>query len=127
LNEDEQPASYTLQCKVKLKKQERKTMKEIINESLRYWESRRVAFTAALALVVVASFYIHGSSVAGLTWQSVAGLLLAAVIANVLYCTAYVADIFVQLSEYQQMWKRHRRALLVTGTALAAALFVLHE
>jgi hypothetical protein len=28
------------------------SMKEIITDSLRYWESRRVAFNGALALVV---------------------------------------------------------------------------
>jgi hypothetical protein len=102
-------------------------MKDIINESLRYWESRRVAFNAALALVVAASFYINRLSATGLTWQSAAGLLLAAVIANVLYCAAYAVDLFLQVSGYQRAWMSRRWMLLVAGTLLAAGIFLLHE
>ncbi|MGD0615824.1 MAG: hypothetical protein ABSA69_10340 [Verrucomicrobiota bacterium] len=102
-------------------------MKEIITDSLRYWESRRVAFNGALALVVAASFFYHHEPLAGLTWEAVAGLLLAAVTANVLYSAVYAADLLVQMSEFQQPWRRHRWLLLVAGTTLAAALFLLHE
>jgi ABC-type enterochelin transport system permease subunit len=102
-------------------------MKEIITDSLRYWELRRVAFNAALALVVAGSFFYHQSSLASLTWQPVIGLLLAAVLANVLYCAAYAADLMVQLSDYQATWRRHRWLLWVAGTAFAAGIFLLHE
>jgi len=76
-------------------------MNDIVNNSIRYWEPRRVAFNAVLALVVAGSFFLHQSSPAALTWQPVIGLLLAAVLANVLYCAAYAADLLVQLSDYQ--------------------------
>jgi protein-S-isoprenylcysteine O-methyltransferase Ste14 len=61
-------------------------VKDIINNSIRYWEPHRVAFKAVLALVVTGSFFHHQSSLASLTWQRVIGLLLAAVLANGLYC-----------------------------------------
>ena len=102
-------------------------MKEIITDSLRYWESRRVAFNGALALVVAGSFIYHPEPGAGLTWQAVAGLVMAGVAANVLYSAVYAADLLVQMSEFQQSWRRHRWLLLVAGTTLAAALFLLRE
>ncbi len=102
-------------------------MKDIINNSIRYWEPRRIAFNAVLALVVAGSFFHHQSSLAALTWQPVIGLLLAAVLANVLYCTAYAADLLVQFSDYQAAWRRNRWLLWVTGTAFAAGIFLLHE
>jgi hypothetical protein len=54
-------------------------------------------------------------------------LLVAAAIANVLYCSAYLADLFMQLSDYSQTWKRYRWVLLAAGTSLAAAIFLLHD
>ena len=102
-------------------------MKEIITDSLRYWEPRRVAYNAVLGLVVAGSFFYHQSSLAALTWQPVIGLLLAAALANGLYCAAYAADLLVQLSDYQAAWRRHRWLLWVAGTAFAAGIFLLHE
>jgi hypothetical protein len=103
-------------------------MKEIIADSLHYWEPRRIVFNAMLALVVVGSFLGHQQPAIGqLSLHPVLGLLLAGVLANVLYCTAYIADIFLQMSEYRQIWRRSRWALLATGTAFAAGLFLLHE
>ncbi|MGB7770198.1 MAG: hypothetical protein WBN22_15295 [Verrucomicrobiia bacterium] len=102
-------------------------MKDIITDGLRYWEPRRVAYNAVLGLVVAGSFVYHQVPFAALTWQPVLGLLLAAVLANGLYCAAYAADLLVQLSDYQAAWRRHRWLLWVTGTAFATGLFLLHE
>jgi hypothetical protein len=52
---------------------------------------------------------------------------MAGVAANVLYSAVYAADLLVQMSEFQQSWRRHRWLLWVAGTTLAAALFLLHE
>jgi hypothetical protein len=101
-------------------------MKELITESLRYWEPRRVLYNTVLALVVVGNALCHHGPFSDLTWQSVTGLLVAAAIANVLYCSAYVVDLFVQLSDYAPAWKRRRWLLLAAGTLLAAAIFLLH-
>jgi len=54
-------------------------------------------------------------------------LALAAVLANILYCAAYLADLFVQMSAYQPVWRRYRWMLLTLGTFFAAGLFLLHE
>jgi ABC-type enterochelin transport system permease subunit len=102
-------------------------MKDIVTESLRYWEPRRIAFNAVLALVVAGSFFYHQPTPAALGWRPVIGLLFAAVLANVLYCAAYAADLLVQLSNYQTVWRRHRWLLWVAGTVFAAGIFLLHE
>ena len=99
-------------------------MNDIVNNSIRCWEPRRVAFNAVLALVVTGSFFYHQSSLASLTWQPLLGLLLAAVLANGLYCAAYAADLLIQLSDFQAAWRRHRWLLWVAGTAFAAGIFL---
>ncbi len=102
-------------------------MKEIINETIRYWEPRRIWFNAALGLVAAGSYLAHRASGAALTWSAVAGLMLAAALANVLYCSAYAVDLFLQISDYQSVWKRCRWMLWVLGTLLAAGIFLSHE
>jgi hypothetical protein len=103
-------------------------MKAIITDSIRYWEPRRFGYNIVLALVVMASFVGHlPGSAAHLGWQPIVGLLLAAFLANVLYCAAYVADIVIQMSEYQAVWRRRRWMLLVAGTLFAAGLFLVHD
>jgi hypothetical protein len=108
-------------------------MKKIISESIRYWEPRRLVFNIVLALVVAGSFVGHlPSSAKGIGWQPLIGLFLAAVIANVLYCMAYVADMFIadvffQAAKYQRLWRRSRWILLVTGAASGALAFLLHQ
>jgi hypothetical protein len=102
-------------------------VKDIITDSLRYWEPRRIAYNAVLALVVAGSFCYYQPPLAVLTWPLAIGLLLAAVLANVLYCAAYAADLLVQLSDYQPAWRRHRWMLWVAGTALAAGIFLFHQ
>jgi hypothetical protein len=102
-------------------------MKDIITDSLRYWEPRRIGYNAVLALVVAGSFFYYQPPLAALGWPPVIGLLFAAVLANVLYCAAYAADLLVQQSDYQSAWRRHRWILWVAGTTLAAGVFLFHE
>jgi|ERR1700679_3534740 hypothetical protein len=102
-------------------------MKEIITDSIRYWEPRRIVFNAALALVAIASFCGSSQPLALFAWQTAALLLVSAVFANTLYCAAYVPDIFFQMSDYRQIWKRCRWVLLIVGTVFAAGLFLLYE
>lgn len=101
-------------------------MKQLITESLRYWEPRRIIYNVALALVLVGSMLWRQAPFSELTWQRVVSLLVAAAVANVLYCSAYVVDVFVQLSDYAPAWRRRRWLLLAAGTLLAAAIFLLH-
>jgi hypothetical protein len=52
----------------------------------------------------------------------VLSLFLLAVLANVLYCAAYLADLFVQFSGLDIAWRKGRAVLLVIGTAFAGTI-----
>ena len=49
-------------------------------------------------------------------------LFLLAVVANILYCTAYLPDIFVQASGFHELWRNFRWLLLLVGTTCAAII-----
>ena len=102
-------------------------MKDIVTDSLRCGEPRRIVYNAILALVVAGSVFYYHPPLAALGWQPVMGLLFAAVLANVLYCAAYAVDFLLQQSDYQAVWRRYRWLLGTAGTALAAGIFLFHE
>ena len=56
------------------------------------------------------------------TLNGMLGLFLLAVLANVAYCAAYVADVFVQHSGFRAGWTRLRWFLFVIGTVFAAVI-----
>ena len=99
-------------------------MRDIISESIRYWEPRRIVYNLVLALVVLYVAATHWSSFSALTRHPIAGLICMAAAANVLYCTAYVVDLFVQMSNFQKVWKRYRWVVLAAGTILAVTVFL---
>jgi hypothetical protein len=91
--------------------------------ALRYWEPRRFAYNGVLGLVVLAHFF-HGlpGSRDQLSFDLLLGLFLLAVLANIAYCAAYVADLFVQFSGLDAAWRRGRTVLLTVGIAFAATI-----
>jgi hypothetical protein len=99
------------------------SIRDLATDALRYWESRRLVYNGVLALVVVGYFFADWpGSKSSVTLDSILRLFLLAVFANVLYCTAYVADGFVQLSGFRGGWSRWRWVLLLLGTAVAAVI-----
>ena len=94
-----------------------------VTDAIRYWEPRRLIYNAILAVIVVAYFWIgFPASKQNLNADFVLGLFLLAVIANVAYCAAYLADIFAQLSDFREVWRRVRWVLFVAGTLFAAII-----
>lgn len=102
-------------------------MKDIVTNSLRYWEPRRLAYNAVLGLVVAGSVLYCQPSFASSGWQTGINLFFAAVLANVLYCAAYAVDLLIQCSDYQTVWRRYRGLLWLAGTVLATGIFLFHE
>ncbi len=90
---------------------------------IRYWEPRRLIYNGALIAVVVV-YLVAGLPASRQALSVNVGLMLfhLAVIANVLYCFAYVPDLFVQLSSLRDAWLRSRWVLFLVGTAFAANL-----
>jgi hypothetical protein len=98
-------------------------LSRFVANALRYWEPRRLIYNGALALVVIMDFlYALPASREALSVDLVLGLFILAVIANITYCAAYIADLFVQFSGLDEAWRRGRVALLTIGTAFAAVI-----
>src|SRR5258705_7777627 len=94
-----------------------------VADGLRYWEPRRVIYNGVLAAVVLLQFALAWpASQEKLSFDLVLGLFVLAVLANICYCAAYLADIFVQFSGLQAAWRRGRLLLLIVGTTFAATI-----
>jgi len=99
------------------------TFREIVSDSIRYWERMRLFYNAALILVAAAVFYLAWpESRAAVSVDTAQTLFLLAVLANVAYCSAYVVDLFAQYSSLRPVWLRYRWVLLVVGILFAAIL-----
>jgi hypothetical protein len=94
-----------------------------VAQGLRYWEPRRLIYNGVLGLVVLVHFFLAWpASREKLSFDLVLGLFILAVLANIAYCGAYVADLFVQFSGLDAAWRRGRVVLLSVGTAFAATI-----
>ena len=100
-----------------------KSLREMSADALRYWERRRIAYNLLLAAIVM-FYFIAGwpQSRVMVTLDSALSLFIFAVLANVAYCAAYLADIFLQVSGFDEPRRRWRTVLLVVGFAFAAVL-----
>jgi len=97
--------------------------RDYLTDAIRFWEPRRILYNLALAVIVVAYFVAgYPASKSVLSIDFALGLFLLAVGANVAYCAAYLADIFVQASGFRDLWKRARWVLFGIGTLFAAII-----
>lgn len=102
---------------------ETQTLRESLTDAIRYWELRRLAYNAILALVVIAYFWIGlPASKQNLNPDFLLGLFLLVVVANVAYCAAYIADIFAQMSDFRDLWRKTRWVIFAVGTLFAAII-----
>jgi hypothetical protein len=100
-----------------------KSLRDMSADALRYWERRRIAYNLLLAAVVIVYFIAGWPQSRGVvTLDGALSLFLLAVLANVAYCTAYLADIFLQLSAVDEQRRRWRTVLLLVGFTFAAVL-----
>jgi hypothetical protein len=97
--------------------------RDYLGDAIRYWEPRRLLYNLLLTAIVVIHF-VTGLPFSKTAMQFDALLLLfvLAVLANVAYCTAYVPDVFAQMSSLRSSWLRYRWALFLVGLAFAAVL-----
>jgi hypothetical protein len=94
-----------------------------VADALRYWEPKRAIYNLVLAVVVIADTFSQWSVASvKLSTNTVLGLFVLAVLANVCYCAVYVVDLFVQFSGLRAAWARGRVAVLIIGTAFAAVI-----
>ena len=73
------------------------TFRESLASAIRYWKPRRLVYTGVLAAIVLIYFGINYPATKSLvSINSVLGLFLLVVPANVAYCFAYLVDTFVR-------------------------------
>lgn len=95
----------------------------ILADALEYWERRRIIYNLLLAAVVVtwiAATWPHFRP--AFTWSSLLALIVLALIANLCYCAAYIADLPLQYSTFRAFWHRWRWSLFLLGTLFAIVL-----
>jgi hypothetical protein len=99
------------------------TFRDSLSSAVRYWEPRRLAYNAAL-LVVVAGAFIAGlpGSNRALHAEPALIIFILAVLANVVYCAAYVPDLALQQTSFRHAWLQFRWILLLVGTLMACAI-----
>ena len=99
------------------------SFRELLNDAIWYWEPRRIAYNLVLLAVVLGwlAFTWPHFRVA-FTPQLFPLLFVLAILANVCYCAAYVADIAMQYSSFRSLWRRWRWCLWLVGVFFAASL-----
>jgi hypothetical protein len=99
------------------------TFRESVSDALRFWEPRRPVYNALLSVIVLFYFFrAYPASKAILTLDSILGLFLLVVLANVAYCAAYLVDVFAQWSSYRDLWRQYRWVLFAVGVLFAGIL-----
>ena len=99
------------------------TLRESVSDAMRFWEPRRLVYNGLLSVIVLFYFVkAYPLSKAILTLDSILGLFLLVVLANIAYCAAYIVDIFAQASGFREVWRRYRRLLFIIGTLFAAII-----
>lgn len=97
--------------------------RDYLSNAIRYWEPRRIFYNVFLAAIVAIHFVLNlPSSKAELEINTLLGLFLLAVLANVAYCAAYIPDVFAQMSGLRDSWLCYRWVVLVVGLAFAGVL-----
>ena len=96
-------------------------VKSIITDSIKFWEIGRLIYNVILAFIVLGLFITGITQGKKIDYFDMSlGLFVLAIVANILYCIAYFIDIFVQLSAFQEYWRKYRWCLLVLGILLAS-------
>jgi hypothetical protein len=99
------------------------TLREALTDAMRYWEPRRVIYNLVLvAVVAIHAVRLWLSSELTVTADTFLWLIIIAVLANVAYCAAYLADVPAQLSGFRSEWLRIRLAVFLVGLAFSAIL-----
>jgi hypothetical protein len=92
-------------------------------DALRFWELRRIPYNLVLAAATcswIAFTWPHFRP--ALQWTNFLPLLGLALLANILYCAAYLVDLPLQLSAVHAAWRRYRWALWLLGMLVAFVL-----
>lgn len=97
--------------------------RDLITDAIRYWEFRRVWYNLVLAAIVLGWVTLTWPHFRGaFTWPPLFAIFVLAVLANVCYCAAYLIDVPLQYSAFQNAWRRRRWALWLIGVIFAGVI-----
>ena len=97
--------------------------RESLTNALRYWEKMRVVYNVILVLVVAGCFaWNHSALGSKLSVNLFMSMIFCGILLNVLYCSAYIVDVLVQMSEFRERWSNLRWVLFSIGATFAAIL-----
>jgi len=97
------------------------TLSTYITAAIKYWEPRRLVYNFVMALIVLYYAAPVALQERGFSWiPGILALFVLAVMANILYCAAYPVDIFIQMSDFKEIWMKFRWLLFLLGLALAS-------
>ena len=106
---------------------------EIISDTISYWEVKRIFYNLILLSITALLLYININfndfeflELVDLLTRPFITLFKLAIVANILYCSAYVVDVFIQLSDYRNRWLKFRWLLFLSGTTFASVLAVFY-
>jgi hypothetical protein len=97
--------------------------RELLVDAVRYWEPRRIPYNLTLIAIVfiwVLATWPHFRPALTLTALGIFTVL--GLIANVLYCVAYLIDIVLQTASFRTAWRQRRWVLWLAGLILAIVL-----
>lgn len=102
---------------------ENATIRERATEAIKFWEPMRIFYNIVLVAIVLVYFKLGlPRSREYVSTNGISLLIVLAVLANVAYCAAYVADMFAQISGFREQWRTVRWGLFATGLLFAAIL-----
>jgi hypothetical protein len=97
--------------------------KSHLTNAISYWEIRRIIYNCVLAVIVLGYFVANlPTSLECITPDVIFGLFILAVLANIAYCAAYLADIVAQMSGFRDLWLHLRWIVFLIGLAFASIL-----
>ena len=107
----------------------RQLLLDIRKDALQYWEIRRLTYNGLLTLAALGGYEFYralpspnDAPTNAYPIEVVGAFLAAGLGANLLYCFAYVPDLFMQLSDMREWWRRIRWVLLILGCLLGMGL-----
>jgi hypothetical protein len=91
--------------------------------AIRFWEPRRLWYNAVLFAIVMLWVVLTWPHFrAALNWLDFGRMCVLALLANVCYCAAYVAEFFMQGAIPLTYWRRVRYAIWILGMVIAVVL-----
>ncbi len=95
--------------------------RESLTSAIRYWEKMRLVYNGVLILVVGGCFAWNYSALGSkLSVNLFLSIILCGILLNTLYCSAYIVDVLVQMSEFRERWASFRWVLFSVGATFAA-------